>query len=137
MGPLPPPTSSSPITLTIMENSVDAGLTFHRLLTTEEGWAGVGSYDVAPGVAMAILFGCSVPMVLRPLAPARYQVLGEAYIHGIMYGEPWTTSCEIIHNLKRLTWLKLSTNEGGLLRSTLKLLPPLVITDAPFALFLA
>ncbi|KAK8052713.1 hypothetical protein PG996_012014 [Apiospora saccharicola] len=84
MGPLPPPTSSSPITLTIMENSVDAGLTFHRLLTTEEGWAGVGSYDVAPGVAMAILFGCSVPMVLRPLAPARYQVLGEAYIHGII-----------------------------------------------------
>lgn len=86
-GPLPPPTSSSPITLTIMENWVGTALTFHRLLTTEAGWAGIGSCDVAPGDVVAILFGCSVSMVLRPLPSGSYRVLGEAYIHGIMYGE--------------------------------------------------
>jgi hypothetical protein len=34
-----------------------------------------------------ILEGCLVPCLLRPTAKGRYLLLGEAYVHGIMYGE--------------------------------------------------
>lgn len=43
------------------------------------------------GDVIAILYGCSVPVILRPTFPAtgvyKYFFVGEAYIHGKMYGE--------------------------------------------------
>ncbi|KAI8631219.1 heterokaryon incompatibility protein-domain-containing protein [Xylariaceae sp. FL1651] len=71
----------------LLESGPGEGLTFRRLLTTQNGRAGTASCDVEPGDVVAILLGCSVPMVLRPLASGAYQVFGEAYIHGVMYGE--------------------------------------------------
>ena len=35
---------------------------------------------------MAVLLGCKVPVVLRPLGKG-YQLIGETYVDGIMYGE--------------------------------------------------
>jgi hypothetical protein len=42
--------------------------------------------QVRPGDKIAIIFGCSTPIVIRPHG-AFFQVLGESYIQGIMDGE--------------------------------------------------
>ena len=41
------------------------------------------------GDRIFVLYGCTSPLVLRenPQRPGRYQTIGEAYIHGFMYGE--------------------------------------------------
>jgi hypothetical protein len=65
-----------------------------RFMTTKNGymgWApdnmyGTDECQVIPGDKIAIVFGCSTPIVIRPDG-ASFQVLGEAYIHGIMDGE--------------------------------------------------
>ncbi|TPR07961.1 hypothetical protein CAN33_0016455 [Aspergillus niger] len=36
---------------------------------------------------VCILFGCSVPVILRPLGKDTYELVGEAYVHGVMNGE--------------------------------------------------
>ena len=55
------------------------------------GWApdfcdGGGEQQSLKGDCICIIFGCSVPIVLRPHAEF-YQVVGEGYIRGLMEGE--------------------------------------------------
>lgn len=65
-----------------------------RFMTTMNGylgWAPDNLYDdddnqVKSGDKIAIIFGCSTPIVIRPLG-GYFQVLGEAYIQGLMDGE--------------------------------------------------
>lgn len=65
-----------------------------RFMTTKNGymgWAPDNMYgndedQVQPGDKIAIIFGCSAPIVVRPHGDM-FQVLGEAYVHGIMDGE--------------------------------------------------
>ena len=66
-------------------------------MTTENGYMGwvpdnvYGSRyaQTKQGDLIAILFGCSTPMVIRPRG-RRFQVIGEAYIQGLMDGEAIT-----------------------------------------------
>jgi hypothetical protein len=49
-------------------------------------------YGMAPQAALkgdiiCILFGCSVPVVLRQVSGDQYHFIGECYVHGIMDGE--------------------------------------------------
>ena len=65
-----------------------------RLMTTERGYIGWAPDDMygtdieqtRHGDLIAILFGCSTPIVVRPKG-SHFQVLGEAYVHGMMEGE--------------------------------------------------
>jgi Heterokaryon incompatibility protein (HET) len=63
------------------------------LFLTKSGRVGLGPSNVQVGDAIAILFGCSVPVVLRPTqrepkqAESHYRIVGQAYVHGIMNGE--------------------------------------------------
>jgi hypothetical protein len=65
-----------------------------RLMTTRHGylgWApdnsyGDGNDQTRAGDLIAVLFGCSTPIVIRPHGP-HFQVLGEAYVQGLMDGE--------------------------------------------------
>jgi hypothetical protein len=65
-----------------------------RFMTTMDGyldWApdnlyGSDESQVKSGDKIAIIFGCSTPMVIRPHGHY-FQVLGEAYIQGLMDGE--------------------------------------------------
>ncbi|KAH6618759.1 heterokaryon incompatibility protein-domain-containing protein [Boeremia exigua] len=59
-----------------------------RLMVTEEGIVGVAPCRAKPGDMVVIIYGCSIPLVLRmdPSLEA-WQVLGEAYVHGYMNGE--------------------------------------------------
>jgi hypothetical protein len=52
---------------------------------------GLGPPKTKEGDVIAILYGCSVPVILRPVhadvAPQSYEFIGEAYIYGKMDGE--------------------------------------------------
>lgn len=49
---------------------------------------GLGPSKTKEGDTIAILYGCSVPVILRPVPGTRdYEFVGEAYIHGKMDGE--------------------------------------------------
>jgi hypothetical protein len=65
-----------------------------RFITTMNGymgWApdnifGTDGEQTRKGDLIAILFGCSTPIVIRPLG-SYFLVIGEAYVHGLMDGE--------------------------------------------------
>lgn len=65
-----------------------------RFMTTEKGlmgWApdnmfGLTDAQTQRGDLIAIIFGCSTPIVIRPVGD-KYHVLGEAYVQGLMDGE--------------------------------------------------
>ncbi|KAF6220712.1 hypothetical protein HO133_003145 [Letharia lupina] len=56
-------------------------------ITTEEGYIGVAPKATKPGDQVCVLLGCEQPLVLRPTSGLRYQVVGECYVPGLMYGE--------------------------------------------------
>lgn len=57
-----------------------------------KGWAPDNAYDdrvenhTRVGDLIAIIFGCSTPLVLRPNGN-KYVIVGEAYVEGFMDGE--------------------------------------------------
>jgi hypothetical protein len=50
---------------------------------------GLAPPDTQEGDIVAILYGCSVPVVLRRLKKSEraYQLVGESYVYGMMDGE--------------------------------------------------
>ncbi|KAJ4334332.1 hypothetical protein N0V95_009196 [Ascochyta clinopodiicola] len=58
-----------------------------RLMVTEEGYLGMAPCRARPGDVVAILYGCSIPLVLRGDGRDAWQVIGEGYVHGYMNGE--------------------------------------------------
>ncbi|EPE27442.1 hypothetical protein GLAREA_04233 [Glarea lozoyensis ATCC 20868] len=57
-----------------------------RIIATKGGYIGLLPEQVQIGDVIAILFGCSFPVVLRP-SGHQYIYIGECYIDGIMDGE--------------------------------------------------
>ena len=50
----------------------------------------LGSPDVKAGDMICIIFGCSVPVVLRKVSTggaSHFEFIGECYVHGMMDGE--------------------------------------------------
>ena len=69
-----------------------------RFCTAFGGDQILGPEDTQPGDHVALLFGCPVPLILRPVdlkRPAaldrpvihKYTLVGECYFDGVMYGE--------------------------------------------------
>ncbi|KAF9698563.1 hypothetical protein EKO04_003854 [Ascochyta lentis] len=59
-----------------------------RLMVTEEGYIGMAPCRARPGDVVAILYGCSIPLVLRnDTTQDAWQVVGEGYVYGCMNGE--------------------------------------------------
>ncbi len=63
-----------------------------KLMTTEKGYIGLVPNHVRRGDLLCILFGGKCPVILRKMNdPHRddpyYIVLGESYVHGLMFGE--------------------------------------------------
>jgi hypothetical protein len=62
--------------------------------TSTKGWLGMGPnkpYPIKTGDAICILFGCSVPVILREQetmsdGSKHYKLIGESYVHGMMNG---------------------------------------------------
>ncbi|KAF2994049.1 hypothetical protein E8E13_001135 [Curvularia kusanoi] len=59
-----------------------------RLMVTNEGYTGMAPCRARPGDIVAILYGCSIPLVLRKDAQQdTWRVIGEGYVHNYMNGE--------------------------------------------------
>ncbi|PMD47950.1 HET-domain-containing protein [Hyaloscypha variabilis F] len=58
-----------------------------KLFVTPEKWLGSGPELLEPGDEIWLLKNAAVPFILRPTGDSQYQLVGEAYVHGIMYGE--------------------------------------------------
>lgn len=62
---------------------------------TSSGHIGMGPQNIASGDEIVILPGAQAPFVLRRVNDFDYCLIGECYIHGIMYGEVFDeASCE-------------------------------------------
>lgn len=60
---------------------------WHRsFFTTKKGYMGLGPNAIRPGDLVCVFFGAEVPHILRP-KDGHYQLVGDAYVHGIMEGE--------------------------------------------------
>lgn len=58
-----------------------------KYFVSQRGYLGVGPMTTLQGDVIAIMFGMNIPLVLRPVGGDHYQIVGEAYVHGIMDGE--------------------------------------------------
>lgn len=50
---------------------------------SHRGYLGVGPTTTLQGDVIAIMLGMNTPLVLRPVGDDHYQIVGEAYVHGI------------------------------------------------------
>jgi hypothetical protein len=66
---------------------IDAKARGRKPFVTKKGHLGLGLDHVDPGDAVAVLIGCQVPFVLRKSVGGKYEIVGEAYVDGIMDGE--------------------------------------------------
>ena len=64
-------------------------LGWRRLVTTYGGYLGLVPAGAKVGDVIAVIMGCDVPLVLRPVRgeTSRFTLIGECYVHGIMSGE--------------------------------------------------
>jgi hypothetical protein len=69
--------------------SLSKRLSGARFCTTEKGYAGLVPFDAAPGQEICIVHGVGAPLVVRSRCGTEGydELVGECYIHGIMYGE--------------------------------------------------
>jgi len=56
------------------------------MVTTEKGYVGNALELTRRGDIVCILFGCKMPVILRPKG-RHFIFIGECYIHGLMFGE--------------------------------------------------
>ncbi|KAM5359271.1 hypothetical protein ACJZ2D_014619 [Fusarium nematophilum] len=61
-----------------------------RLFVTDTGYIGLAPATAAVGDTVHVVEGAALPYVFRSAASGEsFQLVGEAYVHGIMYGEIW------------------------------------------------
>ncbi|KAK4169536.1 heterokaryon incompatibility protein 6, OR allele [Cladorrhinum sp. PSN259] len=58
-----------------------------RFASTWTGLAGFVPVRAREGDAVVILYGSQVPCVLRPAGDGKYSLVGECYMHGLMWGK--------------------------------------------------
>ena len=60
-----------------------------NFFTTSDGYIGIGSIHMKVGDIICVLYGGRTLLILRPTRDERdmYYLMGESYIHGLMYGE--------------------------------------------------
>jgi hypothetical protein len=70
-----------------------------RFCITKKGYVGFVPYKAKLGDEICILQGGAVPFCMRriPRTESEYKLIGESYIHGIMYGEAFSS----VNTLKR------------------------------------
>jgi hypothetical protein len=56
-------------------------------VSTEGGRIGLAPQHTLPGDKVVILWNAGSPYILRPVEDRSFKLVGEAYIHGLMYGE--------------------------------------------------
>jgi hypothetical protein len=95
------------IILTRIKNVVLNRRTFeinHRQSATSRTLVGLVPRKAEPGDQVCILYGCSVPVVLRRVDGGFWELVGEAYVDGFMDGEAFTLLGPAIHTTHEQTF---------------------------------
>ena len=58
-----------------------------RIILTEEGYLGMAACRAKRGDLICVLFGCSIPVLLREAGNNTYSFIGECYLDGFMNGQ--------------------------------------------------
>lgn len=60
-----------------------------RFFETSQHYLGIGPQSMQSGDLVCVILGARTPVVLRPLieVDGAYELLGDCYVHGIMFGE--------------------------------------------------
>lgn len=58
-----------------------------RLFIADTGYVGCGDARLSVGDFIVVIAGSCTPFLLRHGSSGRYKLIGEAYVHGIMFGE--------------------------------------------------
>jgi hypothetical protein len=58
-----------------------------RTFISTQGYVGLVPSHSQPGDIICVFFGVHVPLILRPLSLDKYELVGEAYVYGMMDGE--------------------------------------------------
>ncbi|RYP18164.1 hypothetical protein DL765_004090 [Monosporascus sp. GIB2] len=58
-----------------------------RLMWSRDGYVGAVPNIAREGDAIVLAHGCRVPLVLREAGGGAWELVGDCYVHGIMYGE--------------------------------------------------
>jgi hypothetical protein len=58
-----------------------------RFYRSEQGRFGWAPDQARPGDRLCVLNGLAVPLILRPIESGSFEVVGDAYVHGVMDGE--------------------------------------------------
>ena len=59
---------------------------YRSFIVTERGYLGLGRNSTQPDDVVCVLRGGNVPFILRKKGDGYYELVGEAYVHGIMDG---------------------------------------------------
>lgn len=81
----------SPIGLAQLQHEIEASSgSVRRIFRTRSGLLGTGPRSIREGDEVWILAGANVPFVLRRVESDnnRHTLVGEAYVHGLMHGDP-------------------------------------------------
>jgi hypothetical protein len=80
MQPLQPANS-------VFWNSLEGSVNRVPFRSGGKGYVGLGPKEVKPGDIICLFSGSYLPHVIRATEGGRYELIGEAYVHGIMDGE--------------------------------------------------
>jgi hypothetical protein len=75
---------------------------YRSFLITAKGYLGLGSRNTQPSDLICVLRGGTVPLTLRQRGDGYHELVGEAYVHGIMDGNFVREGAKgVLHSLKR------------------------------------
>ncbi|OJJ75593.1 hypothetical protein ASPBRDRAFT_37887 [Aspergillus brasiliensis CBS 101740] len=72
--------------ISILDTAITRATSYRRLMISSKGYIGLVPAKAQEGDLICVLFGCSVPVILRK-QDDHYIFIGESYVHGIMDGE--------------------------------------------------
>jgi hypothetical protein len=73
-----------------------------QLIKTKRGYLGLAPEAAEKGDLVCILYGCSVPVVIREIEGGTHELVGECYVHGMMDGA--ALAVQISHKIPKTTF---------------------------------
>ncbi|GKZ38225.1 hypothetical protein AbraIFM66950_010254 [Aspergillus brasiliensis] len=72
--------------ISLLDSAITLATSYRRLMISSKDYIGLVPSRTQEGDLICVLFGCSVPVILRK-QDDHYIFIGECYVHGIMDGE--------------------------------------------------
>lgn len=84
---LHPPPSTKHKDMSSFVTRLTSQLCGNAIVKTREGYMASVPEQTKAGDTLAVVNGCKTPLVLRRREPDGYVLIGDCYVHGLMYGE--------------------------------------------------